>query len=276
MIVNGESPSTRFEGQTAIVSGAASGIGWAASQLLARGGANVILADLNESAAAARAAQIRDGGYRAESMGVDVSSPGSVSLLVKHVVGAHGAPHILVHSAGIGMEKPFLDTTIEEWERVLRVDLTGTFILSQAVARHMCIAGYGRIVLLASTAGLRGGTGRAAYGSAKGGIIALTKVMAVELAPFGVTVNALAPGAIETQLVAAMHSPQTRKDYQAKIPMDRYGTPAETAAAAAFLASPESAYVTGHILAVDGGFLAAGVMHRHEHPARTLIELEHD
>ena len=122
--------------------------------------------------------------------------------------------------------------------------------------------GYGRIVNLASTAGIRGGSGRAAYGAAKGGVIALTKVMAVELAPHGITVNALAPGAIETELVARMHSAQTRRVYRAGIPLDRYGTPEETAHAAVFLASDEARYITGHILAVDGGFLSAGVMHR--------------
>lgn len=265
MISASPPPTARFDGQTALVTGAASGIGWAVSQQLALGGANVILADLNESAAETKAIQLQDNGFRATAMGADVSSPSSVSLLLERIVDAHGAPHILVHSAGIGMERSFLETTLEEWERILRVDLTGTFILSQAVARHMCTAGYGRIVLLASTAGLRGGTGRAAYGSAKGGVIALTKVMAVELAPFNITVNALAPGAIETELVAIMHSSQTRKDYQSKIPMNRYGTPAETAAAAVFLASPDASYISGHILAVDGGFLAAGVMHRHEH-----------
>jgi NAD(P)-dependent dehydrogenase (short-subunit alcohol dehydrogenase family) len=122
--------------------------------------------------------------------------------------------------------------------------------------------GYGRIVSLASTAGIRGGTGRAAYGSAKGGVIALTKVMAVELAPYGITANALAPGAIETELVARMHSDETRRVYRAGIPLDRYGTPDETAFCAIFLASEQAGYITGHILGIDGGFLADGIMHK--------------
>lgn len=262
MIIASECRPTSFSGRIALVTGAASGIGWAVSQRLAEGGAHVVLADLNEEAAADKTEQLRARGHRATAMKVDVSSHRSVSAMTSRLVAEHGTPHILVHSAGIGMERPFLDTSLEEWERILRVDLTGTFLVSQAVARHMCASRYGRIVLLASTAGLRGGTGRAAYGAAKGGIVALTRVMAVELAPFNITVNALAPGAIETELVAAMHSAQTRDSYRSRIPLDRYGCPAETAAAAVFLASDESSYITGHVLAVDGGFLAAGVMHR--------------
>jgi NAD(P)-dependent dehydrogenase (short-subunit alcohol dehydrogenase family) len=250
----------QFSGQTAVVTGAASGIGWAVSEQLASRGAYVLLSDLNAEAAAMKAEQLRQAGHRARSVPVDVSAPGDVKQWVDAIVAADGIPQVLVHSAGVGVERAFLDTSIEEWERIIRVDLTGSFLVSQAMARHMSGAGYGRIVLLASTAGLRGGVGRAAYGSAKGGVIALTKVMAVELARYGITVNALAPGAIDTELVAAMHSPQTRLIYRSRIPLDRYGTPAETAASAVFLCSREAAYVTGHILAVDGGFLAAGLM----------------
>jgi NAD(P)-dependent dehydrogenase (short-subunit alcohol dehydrogenase family) len=251
----------QFSEQMAIVTGAASGIGWAVSEQLASRGAYVLLADSNAEAAATKAERLRQAGHRARAVPVDVSAPGDVKRWIDAIVAAEGIPHILVHSAGVGVERPFLETSVEEWERIIRVDLTGTFLVAQAVARHMTGAGYGRIVLLASTAGLRGGVGRAAYGSAKGGVITLTKVMAVELAQYGITVNALAPGAIDTELVSAMHSPQTRRTYRSRIPLDRYGTPAETAASAVFLCSREAAYVTGHILAVDGGFLAAGLMH---------------
>lgn len=250
----------QFNGQVAVVTGGASGIGWAVSEQLAAAGASVVIADLNTAAAGAKAGQLRQAGHRARATTVDVSSASDVARWIEEIVAAEGVPHVLVHSAGIGVERSFLETTIEEWERIVRVDLTGTFLVSQAVARHMVGARYGRIVLLASTAGLRGGFGRAAYGSAKGGVIALAQVMAVELASLGITVNALAPGAIDTELVAAMHSPQTRQIYRSRIPLDRYGTPAETAAAAVFLCSREAAYVTGHVLAVDGGFLAAGLM----------------
>lgn len=249
-----------MSGYVAIVTGAASGIGLEVAKRLADRGTTVVLADQNAEGAARAAADINNSNA-AVAYSVDVTDVGSVSTLVTRTLKAFGQIDILVHSAGIGAERKFLDTSLEEWERIIRVDLTGTFLTSQAVARVMVPRNYGRIVHLASTAGLRGGTGRAAYGAAKGGVIALTKVMAVELAPYGITVNALAPGAIETELVAQMHSSETRRAYRRRIPLNRYGTPAETAAAALFLTSPEASYVTGHVLAVDGGFLAAGVMH---------------
>ena len=191
-----------------------------------------------------------------------MQEPAGVATMVDTVVGHYGKLDILVHSAGVGIEKSFLETSAEEWRRLIDIDLSGTFYCAQAAARKMIENRYGRIVLLSSTAGIRGGTGRTAYGAAKGGVIALTRVMAVELAQYGITANALAPGAIETELVARMHSDETRRVYRAGIPLDRYGTPEETAFTGVFLASEQAGYVTGHILGVDGGFLAAGIMHR--------------
>jgi NAD(P)-dependent dehydrogenase (short-subunit alcohol dehydrogenase family) len=246
-----------------MVTGGASGIGRATARALVREGARVAIADRDFEAAQKIAAELsRRGAAGAVAIEIEVSDPGSVAAAFGAFDRVFGRIDILVHSAGVGVERAFLDTTPEEWRRILDIDLTGTFLCAQAAARRMSKAGYGRIVTLASTAGVRGGTGRAAYGAAKGGVIALTKVMAVELAPFGVTANALAPGAIETELVARMHSAATRETYRRGIPADRYGTPEEVAAAALFLASEEAAYVSGEILSVDGGFLAAGVMTR--------------
>jgi NAD(P)-dependent dehydrogenase (short-subunit alcohol dehydrogenase family) len=195
---------------------------------------------------------------------VDVTDPAAVDNLFHWVSQYLGCPQILVHSAGVGMERSFVDTSDEDWRRLIDINLSGTFYCNRAAARHMSQARYGRIVNLASTAGVVGGTGRTAYGASKGGVIMLTRVLAVEMAPFQVTVNALAPGAIETELVKRMHSDTTRRVYLRGIPLDRYGTPQEVAAAALFLVDPAASYVTGHVLAVDGGFLAAGVLHKRD------------
>lgn len=247
----------RFEGRCAIVTGGASGIGRAVADRLTAEGARVAVVDIDSARAAAVAEDL--GGVAIQA---DLSRPDDANRMVAEATAQLGGVDILVHSAGVGMERTFLETTPEEWRRLIDIDLSGTFYACQAAARVMAERRYGRIVTLASTAGIRGGTGRAAYGAAKGGVIALTKVMAVELAAYGVTANALAPGAIETELVRKMHSEETRVVYRAGIPLDRYGTPEETAAAAVFLASEEAGYITGEVLAVDGGFLGAGVMHR--------------
>lgn len=251
-----------FTGRVAIVTGGASGIGERIAHDLVRAGASVMVADRNAEGAEAVARTLQESAGLAEWLETDVSQHDDASRLAERTFAAFGRIDILVHSAGIGVESSFLDTTPEQWKTIIDIDLSGTFYCAQAVARYMVRSGYGRIITLSSTAGLRGGTGRAAYGAAKGGVAALTKVMAVELADYGITANALAPGAIETALVKRMHSEETRHVYRAGIPMDRYGTPQEVSSAALFLASEEARYITGHVLVVDGGFLAAGVLHR--------------
>ena len=251
-----------YVNRIAVVTGGASGIGREVARALAARGAAVAVADINAEGAQSVAAALVQDGAKAEAIAVDVSRPEQADAMIARAIEVFGKGRYPGSQRGRrrGAQLPRHDAG--GMAAHPRYRLSGTFFCGQAAARHMVERGYGRIVNLASTAGVRGGTGRAAYGTAKGGVIALTKVMAVELAPFGVTVNALAPGAIETELVAKMHSAETRTVYRAGIPLDRYGTPEETAAAALFLASEEARYVTGHVLAVDGGFLAAGVMHR--------------
>jgi NAD(P)-dependent dehydrogenase (short-subunit alcohol dehydrogenase family) len=257
----------RFDSKTAIVTGGASGIGRETARQLLALGARVLLVDRQADALRAARQDLTEDERCLRTEVADVTVRADIERTLEATLSAFGSVDVLIHSAGIGLERTFLETTDDEWRRIVDVDLTGTFICCQVVAREMARRRTGRIVTLASTAGVRGGTGRAAYGAAKGGVIALTKVMAVELAPYGVTVNTLAPGAIETELVARMHSAETREVYTAGIPMARYGTPAETAHAALFLASELAGYITGHVLAVDGGFLAAGVMHRRDKSA---------
>lgn len=257
------SSTGEFSGKVALVTGGANGIGLATARQFVEGGATVIIGDLKADDASRAASELASLGEKPATCQLDVADPEDVTAKIAGIAETHGRIDILVHSAGIGMEKSFLTTTPEEWRRLIDVDLSGTFFCGQAVARLMKANRFGRIVNLASTAGIKGGSDRAAYGAAKGGVIALTKVMAVELAPYGITVNALAPGAIETDLVKKMHTAETRRSYLSKIPLDRYGTPEETASAAVYLCSERAGYISGHILSIDGGFLAAGVVKPH-------------
>jgi NAD(P)-dependent dehydrogenase (short-subunit alcohol dehydrogenase family) len=250
----------RLEGKFAVVTGGARGIGLAIAKALAREGAAVAVADINLEAARTAAAAVSEQGGRAVTVAVDVADPASVSAMVASVQKAFGRIDILVNNAGVGGNTPFLETSLEEWNRIIGINLTCAFMVAQAMAREMVKTGGGKIINIASLSGQRGGNGRAAYGSAKAGLELLTKVMAVELAPYNINVNNIAPGAIETEMAKFAHDAATRAAYNYLIPMSRYGTPEEIANAAVFLCSDESRYVHGHTLNVDGGFRAAGLM----------------
>ena len=251
-----------LEDHTAIVTGGASGIGLATARMLADVGAAVVIADVNQEAGAAAAKDLRARGADALFVPTDVADAAEVKGLVTAATGRYGSVEILMHFAGIGIERHALETTREEWDRVIAVNLTGTFLVMQAVGAVMVEAGYGRIVSMSSVAGMRGGTGRTAYGASKAGVAAMTRVMALEWAESGVTVNTLAPGPIDTALVREMHDAETRRAYMQGVPMQRYGEPEDVAAAAVFLALPQSSYVTGVTFPVDGGFTSSGVIKR--------------
>jgi 3-oxoacyl-[acyl-carrier protein] reductase len=206
------------------------------------------------------AADLVRSGHRAIAVQADVSDADLVKAMIRATLDEFGCIDILVNNAGIGHVKPFLQIPLDEWEKVLSVNLTGTFLCAQAAAQVMVQQGSGVIVNVGSISGERGGTGRAAYGAAKAGVILLTKVMAVELASLGVRVNAISPGPTETEQVRQCHDAGTREAYHRVLPVKRYARPSEIAAAALFLASPDSSFVSGHILNVDGGFGAAGLI----------------
>lgn len=247
-------------GKAAIVTGGANGIGREIALSLAAAGAAVLVADRDGAGADAVAGEVEAAGGRAVGQTVDVRDPEGCEALVTSACETFGRLNVLVTSAGVARSRPFLRTSLELWQETLAVNLTGTFLCCQAAAPTMVAAGGGRIITLASVSGERGGTGRAAYGASKGGVITLTRVMAVELARHNITVNAISPGPVETPMVAELHTAEDRAAWMGRVPARRYGTPAEVAAAAVFLASDEASYVTGHVLNVDGGFGAAGVI----------------
>ncbi len=251
-----------LKGHTAIVTGGASGIGLATVRLLAEAGANCVIADINEGAGAQAADELEAKGAAALFVKTDVTEGGDVDALIQAATARFGSLEILMPFAGIGLEKLALETTREEWDRMIAINLTGSFLVMQAAGRVMVEAGYGRIVAMASISGMRGGTGRTAYGATKGAMITMTRVMALEWAGTGVTVNALAPGPVDTALTRQMYDEETRRAYDRAIPMRRFALPEEVAHAAVFLALPQSGYITGITLPVDGGFTSSGVIKR--------------
>ncbi|BCU82158.1 beta-ketoacyl-ACP reductase [Polycladomyces abyssicola] len=242
-------------GKVAIVTGGSRGIGRAVSLRLARAGADVAVVFAgNREKAEAVVGEIQEMGRRSVAIQADVSQAEQVDAMVKQVIEAFGRIDILVNNAGITRDNLLLRLKEEDWDAVLSTNLKGVFLCTKAVTRQMMKQRFGRIINISSVVGLIGNPGQANYVAAKAGVIGLTKTAARELASRGITVNAVAPGFIETDMTAVLGE-ETREQMLGQIPLGRFGSAEDVAGAVAFLASDDAAYITGQTLNVDGGMV---------------------
>ncbi len=245
----------RFEDQVAIVTGAASGIGQATAMRLASEGAAVVIADVNGPGAESVARSISDAGGRALALHVDVTDAPGVKAMTERAISAFDHVDILVSNAGWDRAGPFADTDEELWDRVIAINYRGHLATCHAVLPHMRERGRGRIITVASDAGRVGSSGEVVYSGAKGAVIAFTKGLAREVARDGINVNCVAPGLVDTPLLAGITEGHEKliAAIVRSIPLGRTGVPEEIAAAICFFASPDAAYITGQTLSVNGG-----------------------
>ena len=253
--------TARLAGKVAVVVGGGGGVGGATAKQLASEGAAVLVADQRADSAQGVAAAIVGAGDKAQAWSVDIADEASIRSMIGAALERMGSLDILVNAAAVPQVVPILKLTLADWQKVIDINLTGNFLCAQTAARVMAQRGTaGRIVNISSINAQRAIIGRGAYSVAKGGIAMLTKVMAAELGAQGITVNAVAPGPVDTEMVLAMHTQETRQAFHDSLAVKRYARPEEVAAAVAFLCSDEAAYITGHTLNVDGGFDAVGMI----------------
>jgi 3-oxoacyl-[acyl-carrier protein] reductase len=240
-----------LSGKVALVTGASRGIGRAIAERLAGQGAVVVAAARGDNATASVTAILERGG-RAEAIGVDVTDRAALEQVPGHIVEKHGRLDIVVSNAGITRDQLLLRMKRDDWDAVIATNLTATFTLAQAVIRPMLKQRGGRIIAISSVVGQIGNAGQANYAASKAGLIGFAKALAREVASRNITVNVIAPGMIDTDMTRAI-AEKAQTDWAAQIPLGRLGTVDDVAAAACFLASDEAAYITGHVLAVNGG-----------------------
>jgi 3-oxoacyl-[acyl-carrier protein] reductase len=240
-----------FEDKTAVVTGSARGIGRVIAQSFATAGANVVISDVDQAACEKTASEI---GGAAIACHADVTSADDIDQLFRTAVDKFKRIDIVVNNAGITRDGLIIRMDEKDWDTVLDINLKGAFLVTKSAARIMMKQRYGRIVNISSVVGLTGNAGQANYSASKAGLIALTKTSAKELGSRGITVNAVAPGFIETEMTAAL-SEAARELFLSKVVLGRPGTPEDVARAVLFLASDEAAYVTGQVLAIDGGMM---------------------
>jgi 3-oxoacyl-[acyl-carrier protein] reductase len=240
-----------LSGRIALVTGASRGIGRAIARQLAAQGAHVVAAARGDNARAV-ADEIAGAGGRADAVALDVTGAGAAEEIVRATLERLGRIDILVNNAGIARDQLMLRMKREDWDAVLATNLTGAFALTQAVLKPMIRQRGGRIVCISSVVGQSGNAGQANYAASKAGLIGFAKAVALEVASRGITVNVVAPGLVETDMTRPI-TDDARDDWAAKIPLRRLGTPDDVASAVCFLASDEASYITGQVLAVNGG-----------------------
>jgi 3-oxoacyl-[acyl-carrier protein] reductase len=238
-------------GKVALVTGASRGIGKAIASRLAERGALVVAAARGDHAVQV-VSELTAAGRRAEALSIDVTDDASVSRVPSDIVDRHGRLDILVSNAGITRDQLLMRMKRDDWDAVIATNLTATFTLAQAAIRPMLKQRGGRIIAISSVVGQMGNAGQTNYAASKAGLIGFAKALAREVASRGITVNVIAPGMIDTDMTRAI-TEKAQVDWAAQIPLGRLGTPDDVAAAACYLASDEAAYITGHVLAVNGG-----------------------